>query len=144
MWVSPWDIRPDFADLQRAANLGAYAFLLEARTVLGQSGRALAAAAWNFPQLHAAQSWLLASLEATRRVLSDSAWSIDRWLALLREQQAAYLAVMADDPLWPLELYPGDYLGPRLFRAHQALAGQMIRRLPAFTGSYTRRSGRII
>ena len=129
VWVSAWDIRPDFDDLSRAAGLSEYAFLFEAQTVLGQSGPALAAAAWDFHQLHQAHTWFLAALAETREQLSAGTWSADKLLALLREQQSAYLTVMEADPLLPAELWPDNYLGPQVYQAHENLARHILGQL---------------
>jgi DNA-binding transcriptional regulator PaaX len=129
VWLSARDIRHDFDDLSRAAGLSEYAFLFEAQTVLGQSGPALAAAAWDFHQLHQAHTWFLAALAETRQQLSAGSWAADKLLALLREQQSAYLTVMEADPLLPAELWPDNYLGPQVYQAHAALARQIISRL---------------
>ena len=129
VWLSARDIRHDFDDLARAAGLSEYAFLFEAYTVLGQSGPTLAAAAWDFNQLHQAHTWFLAALAETREQLAAGAWSAEKLLALLREQQSAYLSVMEEDPLLPAELWPDNYLGPQVYQAHEALARQIISRL---------------
>ncbi|MCX6997880.1 MAG: hypothetical protein NTV49_12530 [Kiritimatiellaeota bacterium] len=129
VWLSARDIRPDYDDLSRVAELSAYAFLFEARTVLGQTGKALAAAAWDFQQLHRAQAWFLETLQATRQHLAAGHWTAAMLLTLLREQQSAYLTIMDADPLLPAELWPDDYLGPQVYRAHQALARQLVHRL---------------
>ena len=129
VWISARDIRPDFDDLSRVADLSAYAFLFEAHTVLGQTGVTLAAAAWDFQRLHQAQAWFLETLLVTRQKLATGPWTDTTLLALLREQQSAYLTVMEADPLLPAELWPDNYLGPQVYRAHQELARQLIQRL---------------
>ncbi|MCX6997656.1 MAG: hypothetical protein NTV49_11360 [Kiritimatiellaeota bacterium] len=129
VWLSARDIRHDFDDLTHAAGLDEYAFLFEARTVLGQSGPALAAAAWDFHQLHQAHTWFLAALAETRQQLSTGSWSADKLIALLREQQSAYLTVMEADPLLPAELWPDNYLGQQVYQTHRTLARQIISRL---------------
>ena len=48
VWVTPFDIRPEYSDLVEAARIDAYAHLLEARTVLGQSSAEIVGMAWDF------------------------------------------------------------------------------------------------
>ena len=129
VWLAARDVRPDFNDLARAADLSAYAFLFEAHTVLGQTGKALAAAAWNFQKLYEAQAWLLETLMAARQKLAAGTWTAETLLALLREQQSAYLTVMEADPLLPTELWPDSYLGPQVYQAHKDLVRKIVQHL---------------
>ena len=129
VWLSARDVRPDFDDLTRVADLSAYAFLFEAHTVLGQTGKTLAAAAWDFQQLYRTQAWLLETLIAARQKLAGGTWTTNQLLALLREQQSAYLTVMDADPLLPAALWPDGYLGPQVYQAHQELVHAIVQHL---------------
>ena len=51
VWVTPFDFRPEYSDLAEASGLGGYAFLFEARTVLGQSPTDVVLEAWDFERI---------------------------------------------------------------------------------------------
>jgi len=129
VWLAARDIRPDFDDLARVADLKQYAFLFEAHTVLGQTGKDLAGAAWDFLRLQQAQAWFLETLLAARRKLAGGQWTTAELLALLREQQSAYLTIMEDDPLLPLELWADGYKGVQVFQAHSDFVNAVVARL---------------
>ena len=117
VWISPRDIRPDFADLAEAGGLDEYGVLFDARTVLGLSGKMLAERAWNFSRLRERQAWYL---QAAQECLKH--WPMRRaplrGEVLLQEEQAAYLWVMAGDPLLPKALWPDGYLGRDAYHLH--------------------------
>ena len=121
VWISPFDYRPAFDDLCRAAALGDFAYLFEARSVLGLAPQAIVNASWDFDRLHKLQHWYVAQVEALllrirRETLSDPALE-----SIAREDGACYLSVMHDDPLLPKALCPPDYAGPLALDAHRRL-----------------------
>ena len=120
VWISPRDIRPDYADLMEAGGLKGMAYLFEARTVLRQPAADLVRDAWNWPRLASGHAWYLS---ATDRILADLAagrWSMRaQLLGLAREEAGAYRSVMSDDPLLPRDLWPSDYAGERVFNRHR-------------------------
>jgi DNA-binding transcriptional regulator PaaX len=51
VWITPHDIRPQYADLESAAALGTFACLFEARTVLGMPSVKVVLESWDFDRL---------------------------------------------------------------------------------------------
>jgi len=125
VWIAARDVRPDFADLQIAADLREHALLFAARQVLGQSGAALAQQAWDFGRLQAAHNWFLDTVAAASHQLKNAGRTPAAPWERLRELHAAYLAVMEPDPLLPAALWPPVYLGPQVHRAYLALAREL-------------------
>ena len=56
VWVTPHDIRPEYDDLEQAANVQAISYLLESRTVLHRETSDIVENSWNF---EAATRWTL-------------------------------------------------------------------------------------
>jgi len=48
VWVTPRDIRPEYDDLEQAANVHAISYLLESRTVLHRETSEIVENSWNF------------------------------------------------------------------------------------------------
>lgn len=120
VWVSPRDIRPDYADLVEGAGAGEFAVLFEARTVLGQDAREVVRMAWDMDRLEDAQRWYLRTVEANLSLVSARAPDRPTLLSMAREENSAYLSVMRTDPLLPKALWPPHYRGPDAIAAHRA------------------------
>ncbi|OQW97805.1 MAG: hypothetical protein BWK77_00820 [Verrucomicrobia bacterium A1] len=118
VWISPWDIRPDYADLQTSLNLESVSFLFEARTVLGRTSSDLVLEAWGFEQLADAQRDYLAASGAYLRDLRDIGLTREQLSAVARQEMMHYLHAMAADPLLPKILIPAGYQGFRVFEQH--------------------------
>jgi phenylacetic acid degradation operon negative regulatory protein len=117
VWISCRDVRPAFLDLKEAASLQDFAVLLEARTVLGQTGRDLAGLAWNFDALQTRQSeYIQACARRTATPLDPNLTPADL-MDVMRQEQAAYENAMRSDPLLPRELWPSGYQGPAVVAA---------------------------
>jgi phenylacetic acid degradation operon negative regulatory protein len=121
LWVSPDDIRPEFHDLVQAAALDQYAFLFEARNVLGRSDREIAARAWSFDRLEKLQAWYLAVYEENFNRLIAQPHAPEEVFALGQESMSAFSTVMREDPLLPLALCPASYHGPQVIELHRRL-----------------------
>ena len=119
VWVSPFDIRPTYADLVRAGGVANYAVLFEARTVLGQSANEVVLMAWDFGLLGAAQAWYRRTAEENLRLAAGKSLPFRDLLELARAETAAYLTVMKDDPLLPAALWPAGYFGPETVETHR-------------------------
>ena len=130
VWVSPHDVRPDFDDLVKAGGVDAYAYLFEARTVLGLKPDAVVNAAWPWPQLqHAQEDYCQASESILDTLHKKATCPGDSLLQLARLDLAAYLRAMHDDPLLPRILWPPDYLGAKALRMHRAISREIQSRL---------------
>lgn len=114
LWVSPDDIRAEFHDLVQAAALDQYAFLFEARNVLGRSDREIAERAWPLDRLEKLQAWYLAVYEENFNRLIARPHAPAEIFELGREAMSAYSAVMREDPLLPEALCPPSYRGPQV------------------------------
>ena len=121
VWISAFDIRPEFDDLCKAAALGDFAYLFEARSVLGLSPQVVARASWDFDRLHKLQHWYVTQADALIRRIRQESLPVDALEAAVREDNACYLSVMREDPLLPAALYPPDYQGPAAIELHRRL-----------------------
>lgn len=121
VWISPRDIRPVFSDLAEAIGLGAYAQLLEARTVLGQDPLILVDRAWNMDRLDEAQAWYIDQAAVAAERIASGALSRQEVLNLANASVSAYLSVMEKDPLLPRDLLPAHYRGPDTLAALRSL-----------------------
>lgn len=131
VYVTPHDIRPEYADLAEAGGVGSYAVLMEARTVLGQTSAEIVRAAWDVDRLEAVQAAFCRTCEGNLEKLRERDGTRESVLALARQEIAAYLQVMSKDPLLPHALWPAGYLGAEVFRLHGELGKEIGRRLRA-------------
>lgn len=121
VWISPRDIRPDFDDLCRAADVAAFAYLFESRTVLGLSAATLVEGAWDFHAVRRRQRWYLQESQTCLDGLQAGRMKRGEFLAAARADAQAYRSIMDVDPLLPSELWPPDYQGPEVVARHRAL-----------------------
>ena len=119
--MTPWDIRPAFADLCEAADVGRFAFLFEAETVLGMDAMEIVHNAWPWQRLRRGHQWYYEAYQAKLEEIRLTDMSKDLLRTLAREEMRAYLSVMQDDPLLPRKLLPVDYMGGAVFTTHQTL-----------------------
>jgi len=122
VWVTPTDIRPDYDDLVRAANVDQYSFLLEATTVLGRSPMDVVRTAWGFERLTQQQEWYCEVCSENLHEVLCGEFTTAQLMTLLREETSAYFAAMQGDPLLPRELCPLEYMGEEAYRLHQRFA----------------------
>jgi len=121
VWVSPHDIRPEYADLAQAASVDEYAFLLEAKTVLGRPARDIVESAWDWDSLYEGQRWYRDVYSENLSRAVQNTFSSEELATLAREEISAYLTVMENDPLLPVELWPSDYIGHKVYDLHKQL-----------------------
>ncbi len=129
VWVTPDDIRPEFADLKDAGGVSNFAFLFEARTVLGQPPREVVDAAWDFRRLLQLQEYYCKASEINLHRIRNTQCDSNALLNLARDELAAYLRAMGDDPLLPRVLWPPDYRGGDVFRLHRNITNEIRERL---------------
>ncbi len=121
VWVTPRDIRPDFDDLATAANVDAFAYLFEARTVLGLPSRKVVEDAWDFERLFSIQNVYCNVMEKNIMRLNEGAFTREELGDLMRIAVEAYHGAFVEDPLLPSSLLPNDYLGKQVFSLHRSL-----------------------
>ncbi len=129
VWITPWDIRPEFADLSSAAAVHNYAYLFVMETVLGRDPVELAQSAWPFYELHEKQQWYLTVYTENLAKLKEGGATSSELLDLARSETNAYSISMQDDPLLPRILWPSDYLGEQVFVLHRQLIQEVRARL---------------
>ena len=125
VWITPRDIRPEYADLQKVLGIGDVSFLFEAHTVLGQSSREIVQKAWDFERIRADHHRYLDMVQAARKRLDGHPPPRSGLEAMAREEVWAYRAVMEKDPLLPRSLWPPDYTGFRAYEAHHAFVSRL-------------------
>lgn len=129
VWVSPYDIRPAYADLVEAAAVDRYAHLFQSRTVLGSDPQSVVLSSWNMDGLREAHAWFIRicgrNLESVR--MGDLGRGALETMA--REEMTAYVTVMQGDPLLPESLHPASYLGREAFAVHCKLVHEIAKRL---------------
>lgn len=129
VWVSAHDIRPEYRDLAVAAEIRDFAFLFEARTVLGRSALDVVDQAWDFDRLDRGHEWYCRSFEARHGEMLNGRENRAALEQFAREEMTAYLTVMDSDPLLPRELWPPTYLGPKVYALHRRIVADIAARL---------------
>ncbi|MCF7847567.1 MAG: hypothetical protein K9M45_01860 [Kiritimatiellales bacterium] len=126
VWVTPVDIRPEFDDLTHAAALFDFAYLFEARTVLGMPSDKVVSDAWDFESLYEVQNLFLDVYgENKAKLLSQPATDPTDLIALATEEINAYRCALVNDPLLPRALWPQNYVGERVVTMHRKLAVEL-------------------
>ncbi|WP_136064023.1 PaaX family transcriptional regulator C-terminal domain-containing protein [Pontiella sulfatireligans] len=126
VWITPHDIRPQYADLEEAAAVEVFACLFEARTVLGMPAEKVVWESWDFDQLYDIQKRFCdvyaGNLEILDGLVSPS---LDTLMRLAAEEVDAFRSAFVLDPLLPSQLLPCDYKGKEAFALHQKLTNQI-------------------
>jgi phenylacetic acid degradation operon negative regulatory protein len=134
VWVTPTDIRPEYDDLVRAADVDQFSFLLEATTVLGRSSLDVVRTAWDFERLLQQQEWYCDVCSANLAKVMSGELAPRQLVNALREETGGYLAAMQGDPLLPRELLPPEYMGEEAYRLHREFTEMVADYLWAATG----------
>jgi phenylacetic acid degradation operon negative regulatory protein len=121
VWITPSDIRPEFDDLAKAASLDGFAYLFEARTVLGLSSSRVVEDAWNFDRLFLLQQHFCQVVEKNMELLLEAQCDEEDLSQLIRQAVDAYHAAFCEDPLLPNALLPTNYLGREVLLRHRKL-----------------------
>jgi phenylacetic acid degradation operon negative regulatory protein len=121
VWLSCMDIRPDFDDLCTAAALSDFAYLFEARTVLGLPTDHIVEKAWRMSRLLEIQQQYCTLMTENLTCLKQQAWSMNELLALVSVVMDAYHGVFSSDPLLPAVLWPKGYQGQEVLALHRSL-----------------------
>ncbi len=119
VWITPHDIRPDYADLAKTARVDLYSFLFEARTVLGRSSGDVVRLAWDMERLKRAQRWYMNVYEENLARARAGKLTEESLYTMAREELSAYVTVMEGDPLLPRPLWPQGYQGEKAWHFHR-------------------------
>lgn len=123
VWITPHDIRPQYADLEQGAALGAFACLFEARTVLGMPSERVVWESWDFDVLYNIQKRFCDIYGENLDILQGpTVPDLDSLMRLAGEEIDAYRSAFVLDPLLPSELLPRDYQGRHACDLHLKLA----------------------
>lgn len=133
VWVTPWDVRPEYADLDSAAAVDSVAFLFEARTVLGHGNQSVIREAWNFDRIDQTHETYIHFARENLALLDSETSSEASIMQLLRMNNLAYAQSMSIDPLLPKELLPREYKGVKVVELHSKLIQQMLEKLQNHT-----------
>lgn len=121
VWITPRDIRPEYADLEKSAAIGTVSYLLESQTVLHLDQQEMVLNAWDFDRLHDLQCRYLEVFKENLTQLNHSTHSEDSLMDLLRQESEAYFHTMQFDPLLPRVLLPKNYLGVKVWSLRNLL-----------------------
>ncbi|MBU0715097.1 MAG: hypothetical protein KJ964_07055 [Verrucomicrobia bacterium] len=125
VWITPRDIRPEYDDLVKAAGIKSYAYLFEARTVLGLPTEQVVRSAWPTDLLEQCQQWYCENARRNWDALRLKQLPQKSLWACARETNRAFRAVMALDPLLPKALWPDGYRGAEVIAWHRRLLGEL-------------------
>lgn len=121
VWVTPWDIRPQFDDLVKGASVASFAYLFESRTVLGLPSRRVVEDAWNFDRIYEIQSRYCDVTRGNLGKLESDMFERDDLATLMRLALSAYHVAFVEDPLMPRTLLPHGYQGFQALALHRQL-----------------------
>ncbi len=121
VWITPCDIRPDYADLEETAAIDAVAYLLESRTVLHLDQQEMVQNAWDFERLHKLQARYIDVFGENLSLLKQLGHCEEDLIALLHQESEAYAQAMILDPLLPTALLPDNYLGKNVWNLRNQL-----------------------
>ncbi len=121
VWITPCDIRPEYADLVEASGVDQFSHLFESRTVLGRGSDDMVRSAWDFDRLGQLQEHYCRVFESNLQQLTSGGIDRDDVVQLAREELEAYLCTMHDDPLLPSDLWPAGYMGRVVWNLHKRI-----------------------
>ncbi len=121
VWVSPWDVRSEYDDLNKTACVDSVAFLFEAKTVLGFGHQSVVRESWDFEKINRIQQLYIQFATENLTILGNESPSESEIIKLVRMDNLAYTQAMSIDPLLPRALHPTDYEGPQVTGLHRKL-----------------------
>ncbi len=130
VWITPHDIRPQYADLEKAAAIEVFACLFEAKTVLGMPSEKIVSESWDFDRLFEVQKRFCEVYEENLDLLQQPALpSMENLMRLAAEEMDAFRSAFILDPLLPDALLPRDYKGKDAYDLHLKITNQIRRSL---------------
>ncbi|MDF7801604.1 PaaX family transcriptional regulator C-terminal domain-containing protein [Pontiellaceae bacterium B1224] len=121
VWITPRDIRPEYDDLEQAANIHAVSYLFESRTVLHHETEEMVLDAWNFDHLSELHERYMNVFNSNLQRLEETDHDPSALMILLRNEAEAYIQCMRSDPLLPNELLPKGYLGKDVYQLRKQI-----------------------
>ncbi len=128
VWVSPEDMRPQYADLAKAAAVESYSFLFESKTTLGRSTEEIVWQAWNMKPLIKMQRQYDAFCSRILQEIRSGHFSNENLMEFACREQAIYLGLMKEDPLLPVDLWPKGYFGAQVWKLHREIIVEIAKR----------------
>jgi len=126
VWITPHDIRPQYADLDEGAALGTFACLLEARTVLGMPSETVVLESWDMEGLYAIQQRFCDVYSENLEILHGLGTpDVDVLMRLVAEEVDAFRSAFVLDPLLPSSLLPQDYAGRKAYELHLKITNEL-------------------
>jgi len=129
VWVSPYDVRPEYDDLMKTVKIEFFSFLFESTTVLSRSAQDVVQSAWNFDRLYRIHDRYLKVYEHNLHAISSEKISKKTLMTMAQEEISAYQSAMQEDPLLPHELLPTAYLGFKVFELHKIIVHEVKSRI---------------
>jgi len=126
VWITPYDIRPQYDDLDSAAAIGVFACLFEAKTVLGMPAEKVVGASWDFDRLHIIQKRFCDVYTENLEILHGSVIPEPEMLMrLAAEEINAFRSAFSCDPLLPNQLLPRNYNGKEVYDLHKKIINKI-------------------
>jgi phenylacetic acid degradation operon negative regulatory protein len=126
VWITPYDIRPQYSDLEAAAALNIFACLFEARTVLGMPAEKVVRESWDFDRLYEIQQRFCDVYSENLEMLCGSvSLDVDLLMRLAAEEIDAFRSAFVLDPLLPNALLPRSYKGKEAYALHMKIMDEM-------------------
>lgn len=129
VYITPFDVRPEYEDLKEAAGTHDYSALFEAQAMSVRDPQEIVLQAWDFESICNAHDWFLKTCENKLSGISEMPKSELEIMA--REEMSAYITIMAEDPLLPRELWPAHYRGEQVFAMHKTMVHAIAAHLAA-------------
>ncbi len=122
VWITPFDCRAWYKDLQVAAGVNDVAYLMSVKGFVGMDHERVVDQAWPWDRIDRAHRWYLEQAESvSERVRSHGLGDRTERVNLLAENAVALRTALALDPLLPQRLHPRGYLGPAILEASREL-----------------------
>ena len=129
VWITPFDIRPEYDDLTKGAGVTEVAYMFESRLVLDRRDEEIVHDAWDIEQLSGLQKAFIKTYSDNMEMLDRPGVSGELLTALAVQEMDDYLAVMSKDPLLPTSLCPTGYKGGEVYDLHTRLRVKIARTL---------------
>ena len=126
VWITPYDIRPQYADLDEGAAIGSFACLFEARTVLGMPAKNVVRESWDFDRLYEIHRRFLDVYSENLEILQRAGVpDLNMLMRLAAEEIDAFRSAFVQDPLLPGQLLPHDYVGKEVYDLHLRVTNEI-------------------
>ena len=119
VYITPRDIRPEYADLEKVYDMNYVSYLMETRMVLGQDPQEIVRRAWDWDAIDTAQmAYVEVTQDQTEWLCSLGPTAQEPIQTVAQEELVAYLTAVENDPFLPRSLWPPYYKGQRVYALH--------------------------